>query len=42
MADQAERKVVDDVKERGEIEDMLGDAVGGARCLGAIAVAAQI
>src|SRR5258707_4662303 len=42
MADQAERKVVDDVEERGKIEDMLGDAVGGARRPGAIAVAAQI
>src|SRR5712672_3023476 len=42
MADQAERKIVDDVEERGEVEDMLGDAVGGARRPGAIAVAAQI
>src|SRR5882762_10385370 len=42
MADQAERKIVDDVEERGEVEDMLGDAVGGARCPGAVAVAAQI
>src|SRR6266850_3681767 len=42
MADQAERKIVDDVEERGKIEDMLGDAVGGARRPGAIAVAAQI
>src|SRR6267142_5918826 len=42
MADQAERKVVDDVEERGKIKDMLGDAVGGARRPGAIAVAAQI
>src|SRR5712675_714667 len=42
MADQEERKVVDDVEERGKIEDMLGDAVGGARCPGAVAVAAQI
>src|SRR5882762_674983 len=42
MADQAERKVVDDVEERGKVEDMLGDAVGGARRPGAIAVAAQI
>src|SRR6267378_3248517 len=42
MADQAERKVVDDVEERGKIKDMLGDAVGGARRPGAVAVAAQI
>src|SRR6266436_7798389 len=42
MADQAERKVVDDVEERGKIEDMLGDAVGGARRPGTVAVAAQI
>src|SRR6266853_2853087 len=42
MADQAERKIVDDVEERGKIEDMLGDAVGGSRCPGAVAVAAQI
>src|SRR5882762_6365139 len=42
MSDQAERKVVDDVEERGEVEDMLGDAVGGARRPGAVAVAAQI
>src|SRR5205807_6216658 len=42
MADQAERKVVDDVEERGEVEDMLGDAVGGARRPGAVAVASQI
>src|SRR5712675_1478073 len=42
MADQAERKVVNDVEERGEVEDMLGDAVGGSRRPSAVAVAAQI
>src|SRR5258708_31180169 len=42
MADQAEREVVDDVEERGEVEHMLGDAVGGSRRPSAVAVAAQI
>src|SRR5712672_2959877 len=42
MANQAEWEVVNDVEERGKIEDMLGDAVGGARRPGAIAVAAQM
>src|SRR5882757_3120929 len=42
MADQAEREVVDDVEERRKIADMLGDAVGGARRPGAVAVPAQI
>src|SRR6266478_712128 len=42
MADQANLKIINDVEERGEIENVLGDAVGGAGRPGAVAVAAQV
>ncbi len=42
MADQAKREIVDDVEERGKIENVLRHAVGGARRPGAVAVAAQV
>src|SRR4029077_12972406 len=42
MADQPDRKVVNDVEERGEIENVLGDTVSGPWGPGAVAVAAQI
>src|SRR5713226_7317756 len=42
MADEANGEIVDDVEERGEIEDVLGHTVGGAGRPGAVAVTAQI
>jgi hypothetical protein len=42
MADQTEGEIVNDVKKRGEVEDVLDYAVGGAGSPGAIAMAAQV
>src|ERR1700686_205780 len=42
MADEANREIIDDVEERGEIQNMLGHAIGGAGRPSAVAVAAQI
>jgi hypothetical protein len=42
MTDQIDRKVVDDIGEGREVEDVLGDAVERAGRPGAIAVPAQI
>src|SRR5712671_5676903 len=42
MSDKADRKLVDDIEQRGKIEHMLGHAVHGARSPGAVAVSAQV
>src|SRR5271154_1785706 len=42
VADQADGKVVDDVQQRGKIEDVLDQAVHRSRRPGAVSVAAQI
>ena len=42
MADQANREIINDVEERGEIEHVLGDTVGSAGSPSAVAVAAQV
>lgn len=42
MADEANRKIVDDVEKRGKIEDVLGDAVDGPGGPSTVAVPAQI
>ncbi len=42
MADQANREIIDDVEERGKIENVLGHAVGSAGGPSAVAVTAQV
>src|SRR5713101_5775816 len=42
MADQPNGEIIDDVEERGEIEDVLGHAVGSAGGPSAVAVSAQV
>src|SRR5258708_26127732 len=42
VAYEANRELANNVEQRGEIEDMLGDAVHGPRGPGAVAVSAQI
>jgi len=42
MANQANGKIVDDVEERGEVEYVFADSIGGTRRPCAIAVAAKI
>jgi hypothetical protein len=42
MSDKADGKFTDDIEQCGEVENVLGDGVGGARRPSAIAVAAQI
>ena len=42
MADESNWEIVDDVEERGQIQNVLGDTVHRAGCPGAVAVATQI